>query len=237
LNTDAAVTEAKLASDVVTDSSTAFELDAERTALVVIDMQYASACRTTGLGRWLDELGVPPEQASYRFDRLEQLAVPTLAKLVEAFRANGRPVVYVVLGSSMPGCADLAPQLREVEDLIGNYVGSKEFEILEELQPREGEPVVRKLSASAFTSSNLDTVLRNLGAEQIVVGGLSTSHCVDLTARDAADHGYEVVIVEDAVTDDRPELHEMTLTVFRTLFGRVASADEVLGELFAGVVR
>lgn len=222
-----------LATDVVTESSSSFRLELERSGLVIIDMQYASACRTTGLGRWLDELGVPPEQAAYRFDRLEQLVVPSLATLLAAFREWGAPVVHVVLGSSVPKCGDLTPQLRRVEDVIGNYVGTKEFESLAELAPAEGEPVVRKLSASAFTSSNLDTVLRNLGVVQLVVGGVSTSHCVDLTSRDAADRGYEVVIVEDAVAEDRPELHDMTLELFRTLYGRVATVKSVLAELAA----
>ncbi len=223
--------ETMLATDVVTESTACFRLEVERSGLLIIDMQYASAYRTTGLGRWLHELGVPAEQASYRFDRLEQLVVPSLAVLLGAFREWGAPIVHVVLGSSVPKCGDLAPQLRRIEDVIGNYVGTKEFESLHELAPADGEPVVRKLSASAFTSSNLDTVLGHLGVDQLVVGGVSTSHCVDLTSRDAADRGYEVVVVEDAVADDRPQLHEMALELFRTLYGRVATLSEVLTEL------
>jgi len=90
---------------------------------------------------------------------------------------------------------------------------------------------VTKLSASAFTSSSIDALLRNLEVESIIFTGVSTSQCVDLTARDAADRGYRCVVVADAVAEDRPDYHEWTLEQFRRLFGRVATTDEVLAEL------
>jgi nicotinamidase-related amidase len=225
----------RLATDVVGDSVRAFRLDAPRAALVVVDMQYASAHRATGLGRWLDVLGVPPEQAAYRFDRIEQVALPACCRLLEAFRARRATVIHIRLGSSVPECGDLSPALRDVEHVIGNYVGRHEYDGLEELAPVAGEPVVTKLSVSAFTSSNLDQLLRNLGIAQLVVCGVSTSHCVDLTARDAADRGYEVLIAEDACVDDRPQLHTMSLTLFAQLFGRVAGSAEVIEELDSSI--
>jgi len=225
----------KLATEVVADSVRSFRLDAPRAALVMVDMQYASAHRATGLGRWLDTLGVPPEQAAYRFDRCEQVAVPALRRLLAAFRERGSAVIHVRLGSSVPECRDLAPGLQHVEHVIGNYVGTREYEGLDELAPVDGEPVVTKLTVSAFTSSNLDQLLRNLGLTQLVVCGVSTSHCVDLTARDAADRGYEVVIAEDACVEDTPELHEMSLKLFAQLFGRVASSADVIDELESSI--
>jgi biuret amidohydrolase len=221
----------QLATDVVADSVTAFRLDVQRVALVVIDMQYASASRSAGLGRLLTELAVPEEEAEYRFERLESVVVPSLRRLLDTFRELGAAVVHVRLGSSVAGCRDLAPSFRRVEHAIGNYVEQREFDVLDELAPVSGEPVVTKLSASGFTSSNLDALLRNLGVEQLVVGGVSTSHCVDLTARDAADRGYDVAIVDDACAEDTPELHTMSLRVFGKLFGRVVTADDAINEL------
>lgn len=207
-----------------------FRLRPERLALLLVDMQYASACRTTGLGRWLSNEG-RSEEGVYRFDRLENLVVPNLRRLLVFFREQELSVVHVRLGAQVPSCSDLIPTLRRIEHLIGNYVGSREFEILDELAPLPSEPVVTKQSASAFNSSGLDAVLRNLGMSQLVVGGVSTSHCVDMTARDASDRGYEVLVVEDACAEDEPELHESSLTVFRRLFGRVDSTSAVLREL------
>ena len=216
--------------DAVGEHTLSERLDSASTALVIIDMQYASACRTTGLGRWLVEQGREAEGA-YRFDRIEQLLIPNIKRLLAHFRDAGLPVVFVRLGAQMTGCRDLIPHLRQLEIAFGNIEGQREYEILDELAPLPGEAVVTKLSASAFTSSGIEALLRNLGASCLVFAGVSTSQCVDLTARDAADRGFRCLVVEDAVAEDRAEWHESTLEQFQRLFGRVATADEVLAEL------
>ena len=221
-----------LSGDAVLEHTLGFVLDPASTALVVIDMQYATACRTTGLGRWLAERG-REEEGRYRFDRIEEFLVPNIARLLAAFREHDLPRVFVRLGGQMEGCRDLIPHLRELETALANIAGEREFEFLDELAPLPGEPILTKLSASAFTSSSIDALLRNLGVRTIVVTGVSTSQCVDLTARDAADRGYASVVVEDAVAEDRPDYHDWTLEQFRRLFGRVATTDEVLAELGA----
>jgi len=221
-----------LSGDAVLEHTLGFVLDPASTALVVIDMQYATACRTTGLGRWLAERG-REEEGRYRFDRIEEFLVPNIARLLAAFREHDLPRVFVRLGGQMEGCRDLILHLRELETALANIAGEREFEFLDELAPLPGEPILTKLSASAFTSSNIDALLRNLGVRTIVVTGVSTSQCVDLTARDAADRGYASVVVEDAVAEDRPDYHDWTLEQFRRLFGRVATTNEVLAELGA----
>jgi biuret amidohydrolase len=221
-----------LSGDAVLEHTLGFVLDPASTALVVIDMQYATACRTTGLGRWLAERG-REEEGRYRFDRIEELLLPNIARLLACFRDHDLTRIFVRLGAQMDGCRDLIPHLRELETDFGNIAGEREFEFLEELAPLPGEPVLTKLSASAFTSSNIDALLRNLRVRTLVLTGVSTSQCVDLTARDAADRGYMSVVVEDAVAEDRPDYHEWTLEQFRRLFGRVATTTEVLLEISA----
>ena len=215
--------------DAVAEHTLRFELEPRTTALAIVDMQYASACRRTGFGRWLAEAGREQEGA-YRFDRIERLVVPNIARLLAFFRERELARVFVRLGARLEGCGDLIPHLRQLEASFGNVLGQREYEFLDELAPRANEPVVEKLSASAFTSSNIDSLLRNLGVESIVFTGVSTSQCVDLTARDAADRGYRSLIVEDAVAEDRPDYHEWTLEQFRRLFGRVARTEELLAE-------
>lgn len=218
--------------DAVGEHTLGFGLESGRTALVVVDMQYASASRDSGLGRWLVENG-RAEEGSYRFDRIETLLLPNIKRLLSAFRAAGLPCVFVRLGAQMGGCNDLVPHIRELESAFGNVLGSKEYEILAELAPLPGEPVLTKLSASAFTSSGFDALLRNLGVTTLAFTGVSTSQCVDLTARDAADRGYRCLVVEDAVAEDRPEWHDATLQQFERLFGRVTDTDGVLRKLAA----
>ena len=146
------------------------------------------------LWRWLAEQRRRAE-GSYRFDRIEQLLVPNIARLLSHFREAGLPVVFVRLGAQMRGCRDLIPHLRNLELAFGNIEGEREYEILDELAPLPGEAVVTKLSASAFTSSGIEALLRNLGAKSLVLTGVSTSQCVDLTARDAADRGFHCLVV------------------------------------------
>jgi nicotinamidase-related amidase len=221
--------------DAVTEHTHRFDLEPATTALAVIDMQYASACRTTGFGRWLAEHGRADEGA-YRFDRIETLVVPNIRRLLAFFREHGLPCVFLRLGAQLERCADLIPYLRALEADFGNVAGNREFEFLDELAPLPGEPVVTKLSASAFSSSGIDALLRNLGVRSIVFTGVSTSQCVDLTARDAADRGYNALVVEDAVAEDRADFHAWTLEQFLRLFGRVDSTDAVLAELAAATL-
>lgn len=210
-------------------------LDAQSTALVIIDMQYASACRDTGFGRWLSSEGRAAE-GEYRFQRIEGLLIPNIARLLAFFRRHELPRVFVRMGAQLPGCRDVVPQMRALEAKFGNWEGEREFEFLDELVPQPGEAIVTKLSVSAFTSSNIDALLRNVGVQSLVVTGVSTSQCVDLTARDAADRGYACTVVEDAVAEDREEYHQGTLEQFQRVFGRVASTNEVMHELTASVV-
>jgi nicotinamidase-related amidase len=200
------------------------------TALMIIDMQYLSACRTTGMGRWLNDNG-RADEGRYRFDRIEQLLVPNIRTLLSFFREHRLQVVHVVLASQMEGARDVVAHSRVHEAEFGNEPGRIETQILDELAPTPNEPVVQKLSASAFNSSNIDFLLRSLGIDTVVVAGVSTSQCVGLTAHDAADRGYGVAIVEDACAEDIEEHHVWTLEQFRRVFGRVATTAEVVTEL------
>jgi nicotinamidase-related amidase len=214
----------------MTGWSHAVPLAGSGVALVIIDMQYASACRTTGLGKWLSDHG-RADEGDYRFSRIEQLVVPNVARLLDAFRSRDLPRIFVRLGSQLAGCGDIVPHLRALEDEFGNVSGAREFEFLDELAPRPGEPVITKLSASAFTSSGIDALLRNLSLSTLVFAGVSTSQCVDLTARDAADRGYRCAIVSDAVAEDIPEFHQATLEQFQRMYGVVMATSEVLTEM------
>lgn len=216
--------------DLLAEKTMQFRLEPSNSALVIIDMQYASACRTAGLGRWLAEQG-REEEGRYRFDRLETTVVPNIQRLLNLFRRIETFRIFITLGARLPNCRDLVPRLRAIETTIGNIQGRREYEILDEIAPIEGELVVPKLSTSAFTSSNFEAHLRHLNIRQLVFTGVSTGQCVDLTARDAADRDYQCVVVEDATAEDRPEYHDWTLEKFGRLWGRVLSTEQVLAEL------
>jgi nicotinamidase-related amidase len=74
-----------------------------------------------------------------------------------------------------------------------------------------------------------------MGIEYLAVTGVSTNSCVETTARDAADRGFGTLLVEDGCGAGQQRFHDATLASFSRLFGRVASADEVIQELTAGL--
>ena len=207
-----------------------FELDRRSVALVVVDMQYASASRRDGLGALLKAKGFE-DRGAYRFDRIEQVVTPTIQRLLVAFRRDKLPVVYLTVGSELPDFSDMLPGMRRFAEAIGNTEGAKEHRILDELMPLPGEAVVNKTTMSAFHSSGFERLIQAMGRTQLCFTGVSTNSCVEGTARDAADRGFQCVIVEDGCGAASGELHDATCRNFARLLGRVATAREVLREL------
>ncbi len=217
------------AKDYIRDFMTEPEIDPGAAALVIIDMQYATGSRQGALGRRMKAEG--SNVTDYRFDRIERLLLPNILRLREQFRAGGRPVVHVTLGAALPDASDAPPHMRKLLSSCSNYVGSREHEILDELKPLPGEHVVRKTSVGAFASTAIDSLLRSLGVDQLYMVGVSTNMCVETTAREAADRGFQVTLVEDSCGTTFEELHHVTMRNFQRLFGRVVSTEQALQEV------
>ena len=211
-------------------------LDPARSALVVVDMQYASASRREGLGRLLKDRG-QESMGAYRFDRIENTVVPTIQRLLAGFRARGVRIVYLTVGSALPDFSDLLPHMRPFAESIGNTEGRREHEILDELRPRPGEAVINKTTMSAFHSSGFERLLRSWGVEHLLFTGVSTNSCVEGTARDAADRGYRCLLVEDGCGAASQRLHDASCENFQRLLGRVAPSAAVMEELSAALGR
>ncbi len=184
-------------------------IEPERTALLVVDMQ--------------------------RYSALPARVLATNLRLRDFFRAHGLPVVFLRVGSLLPDAQDQHVKRRlswlRPPDAPAPYRcprGSEGYEVVPELAPLPTELVLDKNATSAFSASPLDLYLRNLGVENLVVTGTSTNHCVDNTARDAADRGYNVILVADACADGSPAAHCATLETFARHFGAVRTTDEVL---------
>ena len=204
-------------------------IDLSRAALVMIDMQYATGSRQGALARKLQAEG--SRVGDYRFARIEQQVLPNTLRLRTHFSQLGRPVLHVTIGAAHADALDAPLHMRRLFTEFQNFVGSREHEILDELKPLPGEHVLRKTTIGAFASTNIDSLLRALGCEQLYLTGVSTNMCVETTAREAADRGYSVTLVEDACGTTHEDLHQVTMRNFQRLFGRVRSCDEALAEL------
>lgn len=202
-------------------------------ALVLVDMQRGYTDRDNRRGRWMATNH--PETHEYFFGRIDAI-IPNLTNLLEAFRSQGRPVVHVTFGSARADRRDMSsvahrslPEwARNPEDLEGFQVGGEEHRIVPELAPLPTEFEVNKTSYSAFTSTPIDLILRSLGATQVVVGGWATNACVELTARDAADRGFEVLLVDDACAAFSEGAHRATIRSFGLFSGGVVSTSSVI---------
>ena len=204
-------------------------VDAARSALLLIDMQYATGARSGALGRKL--AAQKSNAGDYRFERIETMVLPNTQRLLAGFRAAGRAIVYVTIGARLPDASDAPAHMRNLFRDLGNHAGSRDHEILDELKPDPGELVINKTTIGAFASTGIDSLLRALGRDQLYLLGVSTNMCVETTAREAADRGYQVTLVEDACGTTHADLHAATMKNFQRLFGRVLSTDQVMGEL------
>jgi nicotinamidase-related amidase len=200
-----------------------------RSALVIVDMQYATGHRTGALAQKMKAEG--NSVTDWRFDRIESLVIPNNQRLIKAMRAAGGKVIYITIGAALADCSDAPVHMRAFFQSVGNYEGQPQHQIIQELAPEPGDPIMRKTSIGAFASTGLDHLLRSLDREHLFMTGVSTNMCVETTAREAADRGYAVTLVEDACATTHKELHEGTVRNFGRFFGKVRSTDEVIGLL------
>ena len=209
-------------------------LDPWKTAFIPVDLQYASACRTMGLGKiWKEQK--KEALLKYRFDRIEQIVIPNVQKLLTFFRNHRLRIIHMTVGSEMPDYSDIMPHKVSFRKLLNNRVGEREHEILDEVKPLPGEMIINKTTTGAFNSSPIDSVLRAMGIEYCVFAGVSTDMCVEGTVRDAADRGYRVVLIEDGCAANRQEYHDASVSAIQRSYGRVCTTDQVIRELAASV--
>jgi len=206
------------------------EFDLKRTAMLIIDLQYLDAHPDGWMGRLAREKG-KPELLQERWDNINGI-LPNVRRLQDACRRNGVEVIHirvaVLTRSGRDGNRETrAHRIRDTHD-------SRDAEILQEVAPVGDEIVVSKTSVGTFNSTPLDQILFNLDIRQLIITGIVTEGCVELTARDAADRGYLVTLVSDAVASSTRAAHIDALQ--RMTDGGVINArptDEVIGMLEA----
>jgi maleamate amidohydrolase len=142
-------------------------------------------------------------------------------RLLEAARRGGRLVVHA-RDVHRRGLADgegvkLPPHCVE---------GTLDVEFAPGLEPAPGEIELQKRRYSAFFGTELALLLREQRVGRVVVAGVKTNVCVRATVQDALAEGLEVVVPREAVSSNRPHLHEATLEDVERYFGRVVDLAE-----------
>ncbi len=140
------------------------------------------------------------------------------------------PLTKLRRGNLTTGIGDRGPLGRVL------VRGEPGHDIIPELAPMEGEPVVDKPGKGAFYETDLHLLLRNRGIRTLVVGGVTTEVCVHTTVREANDRGYECLVVSDCVGSYFPEFQRVALEMINAqggIFGWVGSSTNVIAALRA----
>jgi maleamate amidohydrolase len=161
---------------------------------------------------------------------LEEVVV-AIERLLRVGRAAGLPVVYTTVAYDEGGKQAAAAFIDKVPALLTLEAGTGWVEIDPRIAPRQGEPVLTKLFASAFHGTTLASLLVAAGCDSVIVTGASTSGCVRATVVDALQHGYRPLVPREAVGDRNPDAHEANLYDIDAKYGDVVSLDETVDYL------
>lgn len=154
-------------------------------------------------------------------------------RLNEACRRAGVPIVWTRHGTY--GLQDGGPFMRKRVLLRdgGLRRDTWGYEILDELDPLPEDRYVAKSRLSAFFATDLEQILRELGAETVLLTGVLTNQCVGATCKDALFRDYVPIVVEECVGTATPHLHDPAIEMIRIGWGQVNSVEETIAELSA----
>lgn len=210
----------------------ALTVDLTRSALLIIDMQK-DFLQPGGFG---ESLGNDVS--------LLAAAIDPCRALLSAARRHGMLVIHTREGHR-PDMLD-APQAKVERGAPSARIGDPGpmgrilirgepgHDLIPELYPQAGEPVIDKPGKGAFYATDIHTILCNRGIENLIVCGVTTEVCVHTTVREANDRGYRCIVPEDCCASYFPEFHEVGLRMIKAqggIFGWVSDSRRILAAL------
>jgi gluconolactonase len=197
-------------------------IDRNRAALLIQDMQNDVMMEG---GAWADSGA--PEHAK------EQNAVENCRRLADACRKAGIPVIHVwyIVEDGAPGLKLNAPLFQGVKDTGGLVRGSWGAKPAEGLEPQEGDFVVEKMRMNGWQDSTLESLLRGLERDQIIVTGAWTNMSVEHTARTGADKGYFMFVPENCCSTMNADWHNASINYALQNVSTVTDCDAVISAI------
>jgi ureidoacrylate peracid hydrolase len=204
------------------------EIDLERTAVMVIDMQNAFVSK----GGMFDLSGKD-------MDYIAQTIEPN-RNIIEAAREKGVKVVYAVhrITADMKEIGPMSrfsmtPERMKNPEVRNGWImeGTWGTEIIEELRPREDEMVIVKRRFGAFSGTELDMMLRTFDIRYLIFTGVATNICVETSLREASQLQYLPILVSDACAASDPSRQQSSIDNIKEIFGWVTTSDIILEAL------
>ena len=205
----------------------------ENTALIVIDMQI-DFC---GTGGYIDQMGFDIAQT--------QSTIAPIKSILEAMRKKRFCIIHTREGHRAD-LSDLPENKKWRSERNGAGIGSmgpcgrvltrgeKGWDIIPELYPLPGEPIIDKPGKGAFYATDLDMILKLRGIRNLVITGITTDVCVSTTFRDANDRGYECLLLEDccAATERKNHLAAVeNIKLQGGIFGAVTNSRNFIQKI------
>ena len=193
-----------------------FDVIIEKSALLVIDMQNEF---------------VKPNWSPYWVPEATR-QVPRIKHLIEHCRGKKIPVIFTVYSRThhyLDRPKTLAFMPKRYPDLkIDQSLFFIEGRVWHELSPNEDDIVIHKPSYGAFYDTPLETILKNLEKDTVIICGTMTNYCCGLTARQAYERGFKVVFGSDVTSTDDVDIQTSELKTLRRGFAKVLTADEII---------
>ena len=186
-----------------------------KTAIIIVDVQNDFCDPAGAAGKSGKDTGAA------------MAMIPTLNRLIDAAREHGTNVIFIQTIHE-PSTDSEAWLDRRSDPNAKNCLKGTWGAEFTGVAPREGEPVVIKHRYSAFVNTRLESVLRTLKVETIVVLGVATNVCVESTARHGFMLDYHTIFVSDCSAGYNQAAHDLTLRNHARYFGQVATAQEII---------
>ena len=201
------------------------DLIADKTALLIIDMQR-DFCASSG---YLSIRGGDMTAV--------QAIIPRIVDIRSKCRDAGIDVLYTREGhrsnlSDLPRCKQMKTKLLGAEigssGPLGRLLirGEYGWDLVEELKPNETEFVLDKPGTGSFYGTELDHILRNKKIENIIMTGVTTGVCVSSTVREAADHGYNVLVLEDCCAEFDQHTQDISIELLKVEGGYLSTVSD-----------